>query len=79
MEVSDQKKSKRFHNPENALYKYLSQQYHPMGEVGSQKDVAEMVLFLSSDKTRYVSGTSISVDGGGTIQDQFSLVKKINN
>ena len=68
----------RFNSPDNALYKYLSEQYQPMGKVGSQKDVAEMVLFLSSDQTRYVSGASIAIDGAGTIQDQFSLVKKIN-
>ena len=69
----------RFREPENALYKYLCEQYHPMGKVGTQEDVAEMVLFLSSDKAGYVTGASITVDGGATIQDQFSLIRKINN
>lgn len=32
--------------------------------VGAPEDVAELVLFLASDKSRYITGQSFTVDGG---------------
>ena len=36
----------------------------PAGRMGQQKDIANAVLFLSSDKSSYVLGAEIIVDGG---------------
>lgn len=36
----------------------------PMGVLGETKDVAELVLFLASDAAKYITGQTISVDGG---------------
>lgn len=36
----------------------------PMGTLGETKDVAQLVLFLASDQARYITGQTISVDGG---------------
>ena len=36
----------------------------PLGELGTPRDVANAVLFLASDEARYVTGTTIVVDGG---------------
>jgi NAD(P)-dependent dehydrogenase (short-subunit alcohol dehydrogenase family) len=36
----------------------------PMGRIGQPDDVAPIVVFLASDQSRYVTGTSIPVDGG---------------
>lgn len=36
----------------------------PMGELGTPKDVAFAVIYLGSDESRYVTGTSLVVDGG---------------
>ncbi len=38
----------------------------PLGRVGEPDDVADAVIFLSSDLSRYVTGTSLVVDGGLT-------------
>jgi len=36
----------------------------PLGYIGSPRDVAETVAFLSSDEARYITGQVLSVDGG---------------
>jgi NAD(P)-dependent dehydrogenase (short-subunit alcohol dehydrogenase family) len=37
---------------------------HPLGRVGSPEEVAELILFLASDKARWITGVTVSVDGG---------------
>jgi NAD(P)-dependent dehydrogenase (short-subunit alcohol dehydrogenase family) len=36
----------------------------PMGRVGRAEEIADAVLWLCSDASSYVTGQSISVDGG---------------
>lgn len=36
----------------------------PFGRIGQAEDVAEAVLFLVSDKSSYITGQTINVDGG---------------
>jgi 3-oxoacyl-[acyl-carrier protein] reductase len=36
----------------------------PMGRMGMPEEVSPAVLFLSSDAARYVTGTTVAVDGG---------------
>ena len=38
----------------------------PMKKMGSSFDVANAVLFLASDESKYITGTEIVVDGGLT-------------
>ena len=40
----------------------------PVGRVGKPEDIAEMVLFLCSDKAGFITGENICVDGGMTRQ-----------
>lgn len=40
----------------------------PLGRIGSPDEVAQAVLFLASDDASFVTGASISVDGGMTAQ-----------
>jgi NAD(P)-dependent dehydrogenase (short-subunit alcohol dehydrogenase family) len=35
-----------------------------MGRLGTPEDVAEPILFLASDAARYITGVTLSVDGG---------------
>ena len=37
---------------------------HPMKEIGSAKDISEMVSFLLSDKSKWMTGQVIPFDGG---------------
>jgi glucose 1-dehydrogenase len=36
----------------------------PLGHIGTPEDVAEVVCFLASDRSRYVTGSTYYVDGG---------------
>ena len=37
---------------------------HPMGRVGLPEDIANVVLFLASDKASFMTGEYVNVDGG---------------
>lgn len=37
---------------------------HPMGRLGKASEVAELALFLSSDKASFITGAYYNVDGG---------------
>ncbi len=39
----------------------------PLGYLGEAEDVANLVLFLCSEKARYITGTTVQVDGGSTV------------
>ena len=41
---------------------------HPTGRVGNPLDIANLVLFLCSDKASFINGENICVDGGMTKQ-----------
>jgi len=39
----------------------------PLGRVGNPEDIADVAVFLLSDKARYLTGQVIAVDGGTTV------------
>lgn len=41
---------------------------HPLGRMGEPHEQADAVLYLSSDRATYVTGTTLCVDGGYTAQ-----------
>ena len=50
----------------NRNFSWVKEQI-PMGYMGQAEDVAELVLFISSDKAKYITGAVIPVDGGASI------------
>jgi NAD(P)-dependent dehydrogenase (short-subunit alcohol dehydrogenase family) len=38
----------------------------PMGNIGGADDIGDMVLFLASSESKYITGTEMVVDGGAT-------------
>jgi NAD(P)-dependent dehydrogenase (short-subunit alcohol dehydrogenase family) len=48
---------------DEATIKFLESK-HPIGRLGKPEEVAELVLFLSSDKASFITGSYHAVDGG---------------
>ena len=51
-----------------AVYEGPDASQHPAGRVGNPLDIANMVLFLCSDKAGFITGENICIDGGMTKQ-----------
>lgn len=45
----------------------------PMGRIGKDEEVANVVEFLASNKASYITGSTVIVDGGMTLYPSFSL------
>ena len=45
----------------------------PMGRIGKDEEVANVVEFLASHKASYITGSTVIVDGGMTLYPSFSL------
>ena len=51
---------------EDAYQKFVehSKSTHPIGRVGTPEEVADLILFLASEKAGWITGGSFNIDGG---------------
>ncbi len=52
-------------DPDAEMRKVLA--CHPVGRIGTPRDVAEAAVFLASDAAAFISGATLVVDGGMTL------------
>jgi hypothetical protein len=66
--------NKFFYNKKNITRKIL-EKITPLKRMGSSQDIANIIDFLTSDKSSYITGTTIPVDGGLRLVSQASICK----
>lgn len=52
-------------NPDEARARNVSR--HPLGRLGNAEEVAELVLFLVSDRAQWITGSVYPIDGGAGV------------
>jgi NAD(P)-dependent dehydrogenase (short-subunit alcohol dehydrogenase family) len=50
--------------PDPEAIKRMVAERTPLGRLGTEADVVEAILFLASDDSGYISGTTVPLDGG---------------
>ena len=55
----------RAEDPEQARVRNIAR--HPLGRLGSADEVAELALFLVSDRARWITGSIYPIDGGAGV------------
>ena len=66
-QVSDKKISERSGEDEDYDDWKVKREKIPLGRRGTFKEFTEVIIFLASEKSNYINGQTISVDGGITI------------
>lgn len=66
--------NKKFFNKKNKDRK-LIEKITPLGKMGSSEDIANLTEFLTSEKSSYITGTIIPVDGGLRLVGQEQIAK----
>jgi NAD(P)-dependent dehydrogenase (short-subunit alcohol dehydrogenase family) len=49
----------------------------PLGRAASTEEIAHLCMFLSSNESRYITGSCITIDGGEHLLDHMSLAQSL--
>lgn len=69
--------NKNYFLKKNNSDRKLIEKITPLGRMGDAQDIADLVDFLSSDKSTFVTGTTIPVDGGLRLVGQEYIAKHL--
>ena len=67
--------NKNFFLKKNNDVRKMMEKITPIGRMGNAEDVAYLVEFLTSDKSNFITGLSIPIDGGTHLLSQESITK----
>ena len=68
------KENRKFYLKKNNQIRKTLERITPLGRMSDAKDIANTVEFLSSDKSAYITGQSIKVDGGLSLINQEHIL-----
>jgi 3-oxoacyl-[acyl-carrier protein] reductase len=68
----------RFNSKDNDAYRSTALAVHPVGRIGSIDDVANMVAFLLSHASTFMTGQTLAIDGGLTLKDGFANAMSVD-
>ena len=54
---------KKINENSNSVSDYIKKNV-PLNKMGKTNDISEMVLYLSSDSSKFITGSNIIIDGG---------------
>jgi len=67
--------NKNFFLKKNNKVRKMMEKITPLGRMGNADDVANLVDFLTSEKSNFMTGLSIPIDGGTHLLSQESITK----
>lgn len=70
--VEKSAQNSRPHDPEGAMRDMAS--FIPLHRLCLTEEIGDLVAFLASDESKYITGTSIVIDGGSTLPETFGIL-----
>lgn len=67
--------NKNFFLKKNNSVRKIMEKITPLGRMGDAEDVADLVDFLTNDRSTFITGLSIPIDGGTHLLSQESITK----
>lgn len=64
----------RYRSQDSAEWRAICNSYLPGGKPGTEEDVAAAAEWITSPSAAFVNGACLTLDGGGTVQDQLLVL-----